>query len=39
VSIVLAHLFLRRLERVTWQTYAGALLIVAGVALVTVGRG
>ena len=37
VSIVLTHLFLQRLERVTWRTVIGALLVVAGVALVVLG--
>ena len=39
VSILAAHLFLRRLERVTWRTVAGASMVVAGVVLITVGRG
>ena len=38
VSILLAHIFLQRIERVTWKTAAGALLVVGGVALVTVGN-
>ena len=38
VAIVLTHLFLQRLEKVTWRTLAGALLVVAGVVLVTVGN-
>lgn len=39
VSILAAHLFLQRLERVTWRTVAGASMVVAGVVLITVGRG
>ena len=39
VSILAAHLFLQRLERVTWRTVAGAAMVVAGVVLITVGRG
>ncbi|MCH8205491.1 MAG: DMT family transporter [Chloroflexi bacterium] len=38
VSLLLAHLFLRRLERLTWRTVAGAMLVVGGVALITIGR-
>ena len=38
VAIVLTHLFLKRLERVTWGTVLGALLVVGGVVLVTVGN-
>ena len=38
VSILLAHLFLQRLERLTWRTVAGALLVVGGVALIAIGR-
>ncbi len=33
VSILLTHLFLQRLERVTWRTVLGALLVVIGVTL------
>ena len=39
VSIVATHFFLQRLERVTRRTVAGALLVVAGVAVITIGRG
>ena len=39
VTIVLAHLFLQRLERITWQTVLGAMLVVLGVALIALGRG
>ena len=38
VSILLTHLFLQKIERVTWRTAAGAFLVVGGVALVTVGN-
>lgn len=38
VAIVLAHLFLRRLETLTWRTGAGAMLVVGGVALIAIGR-
>ncbi len=37
VSIALTHLFLQRMERVTWRTVIGALLIVCGVTLVIIG--
>ncbi len=37
VSIVLTHLFLQRLEKITWRTVMGAMLVVSGVALVTIG--
>ena len=39
VAVLLTHMFLQRLETVTWPTVAGALLVVAGVALIAVGRG
>lgn len=38
VSIVLTHFFLQRLEKVTMRTLFGALLVVGGVALVTLGN-
>jgi drug/metabolite transporter (DMT)-like permease len=38
VAILLTHLFLQRLERVTPRTVMGAALVVAGVVLVTIGR-
>ena len=38
VAIVLTHLFLQRLEKVTWRTLFGALLVVGGVVLVTIGN-
>ena len=38
VSILLTHLFLQRIERVTWKTAVGALLVVGGVTLVTLGN-
>jgi uncharacterized membrane protein len=37
VTIALAAIFLRDLERVTWRIAAAAVLIVAGVALVVRG--
>ena len=39
ISILLAHLLLQRIERVTWPTVLGAGLVVGGVALIAVGRG
>ena len=38
VAIVLTHIFLQRLERVTWRTALGALILVVGVILIAVGR-
>jgi drug/metabolite transporter (DMT)-like permease len=38
VSIVLTHFFLQRLEKVTMRTVFGALMVVGGVALVTLGN-
>ena len=37
VAILMTHIFLQRLERVSRRTVIGAVLVVAGVALVTVG--
>ena len=37
VSIVLTHFFLQRLERVTWRTVLGAVLVVGGVSLIAFG--
>ncbi|MDO8750582.1 MAG: DMT family transporter [Dehalococcoidia bacterium] len=37
VSLVLAHFFLRRLEKVTLRIWIGAGLVVAGVVLVALG--
>ena len=37
VSMVLAYFFINRLERITWRTVLGGLLVVGGVALVAVG--
>jgi drug/metabolite transporter (DMT)-like permease len=37
VSIVLAYFFINRLERITWRTVLGGLLVVGGVTLVAVG--
>ena len=38
VAILLAHVFLQRLEHVTKRTIVGGILVVAGVALVAIGR-
>ena len=37
VAILMTHIFLQRLERVSVKTVMGAMLVVAGVALVTIG--
>ena len=37
VSIILTHLFLQRLERVTWRTVLGAILVVGGVVAIALG--
>ena len=37
VSLLLTHLFLQRLERVTWRIFAGAVLVVVGVGLIAAG--
>ena len=37
-AILMTHLFLQRLERVTLRTVLGALLVVAGVGLIAVGQ-
>ena len=37
LSIALTHFFLQRLERVTWRTVFGGVLVVFGVALVAIG--
>ena len=39
VAIVLTYIFLRRIEQITWQTVAGATLVVGGVALIAIGHG
>ncbi|MDP6402283.1 MAG: DMT family transporter [SAR202 cluster bacterium] len=39
VAIALTHVFLQKLEKVTWRTVVGAMFAVAGVALIAVGRG
>lgn len=36
-AILMTHIFLKRLERVSLRTVAGAILVVSGVALVTIG--
>ena len=38
VTLVLAHLLLRRLERVSWRVGVGTLLVVTGVIMVVLGR-
>ena len=38
VAIVLTHLFLQRLERVTARTVMGAVLVVAGVTVITIAE-
>ena len=38
VAIVLTHLFLQRLEKVTLRTVVGAIMVVAGVALIAATR-
>ena len=39
VSILLMHLFFKRLEYVTMRTAVGAILVAVGIALVAFGRG
>ena len=39
VTIALSHVFLQRFERVTWRMVMGATMVVAGVAIVALGRG
>ena len=36
ISLLLSHIFLKRLERITWRIVVGALMIAGGVVLVTV---
>ena len=36
-SVLLALVFLRGLERVTWRTIGGTVLVIAGVILITLG--
>ena len=38
VAIALTHLFLQRLEKVTVRTVAGAVLVVAGVAVIAIAE-
>ena len=38
VSVLLAHLFLQRLERVTLRLWLGATLVVAGIALISISN-
>ena len=37
IAVVLARVFLRRLERVTWRMFAGAFLVVGGAISITFG--
>ncbi len=37
VALALAHLFLQRVEKVTFRIWAGAALVVSGIILVTLG--
>ena len=37
VSIILAWIFIRRLDRITWKTLCGALLVILGITLVSIG--
>ena len=39
VAMVLTHIFLQRLERVTWHAVLGTLMIVGGVVFIAVGKG
>ena len=38
ITIVLASIFLKQLERITWRTYLGGGLVVLGVALISIGQ-
>ena len=38
IALVLAHLFLQRLERVTFRIWAGALMVVLGVTVITLSN-
>ncbi len=38
ITLILAHLLLRRLERITWQLVLGTSMIIVGVILVVLGR-
>ena len=38
VTLVLAHLLLRNLERITWRLVLGTLMIVGGVVIIVFGR-
>lgn len=37
IAVILARIFLKRLERVTWRMFAGAALVVGGAILITFG--
>lgn len=36
VSIILAWIFIRKLDRITWKTLCGALLVIIGITLVSI---
>ncbi len=38
IAIVLGQLLIRRMERLTWRLVVGSLIVVAGVAIIAVGR-
>ncbi|MFH1560728.1 MAG: EamA family transporter [Chloroflexota bacterium] len=38
VTLILAHIFLQRLERITKRTVLGTLLVVSGVIIITISR-
>ena len=37
-TLVLAQIFIRRLERLSWRAVAGAVLVVIGVAIISLSR-
>jgi uncharacterized membrane protein len=37
ISLSLAHIFLTKMESITTKTWVGAILVVAGVTLITIG--
>lgn len=39
VTIAMSHVFLRNLEKVTLRMVLGASIVVAGIAIITLGRG
>ena len=38
ITLIISHLFLKRLERITWRLVAGTLVVVAGVIMVVIGQ-